>query len=512
MRYRSILVCSTLHCLLGLLALAPLTTEGAFPAESPPPLLREFRGAWIATVANIDWPSSPGLTVQQQQSEMLALLDDAVRLRLNAVVFQVRPACDAIYPSKLEPWSEYLTGAQGQPPEPNYDPLAFAVEEAHRRGLQLHAWFNPYRAGHKTRKSKLADSHVSKRIPEAVVEYGKQLWLDPGNPQSVAHSVNVITDVVKRYDIDGVHFDDYFYPYPITDSDSEDGEQAKPIPFPDDNSWNAYVRETPEADRLTRDDWRRQNVNHLIKKVQEAIKREKSWVLFGVSPFGIWRPGHPEGIAGFDPHDKLYADARLWIREGWVDYFTPQLYWPIRSTGQSYPVLLDWWSDQNPYARHLWPGNYTSRVKVGDGEGWESREVVEQVRLTQAFKAASGNIHFSIKALSKNYDNVADALRAGPYAQPAVIPATPWLDTDASPPATPTTQRSQGQLRISAGDERPVWLWAIQSKSVQGWRTHLLPGEKTTYDLSSEQRGQSIAIRAIDRLGRESEPLVIDAE
>lgn len=224
--------------------------SGVAPLAPPEPM-REFRGAWIATVANIDWPSKPGLPVAQQKAELIALLDRAAQLHFNAIIFQVRPACDAMYASSLEPWSEYLTGTQGQAPEPFYDPLAFAIEEAHKRGLELHAWFNPYRARHLKAKSPVAPNHISQTHPEWVRKYGGQLWLDPGEPGVREHILRVVLDVVNRYDVDGVQFDDYFYPTPEKDADGHE------IDFPDEASWKKYG----EATGLSRDDWRRENVN-----------------------------------------------------------------------------------------------------------------------------------------------------------------------------------------------------------------------------------------------------------
>ena len=270
--------------------------------------MREFRGLWIATVANIDWPSNPGLPSDVQQKQLLAILDKAAALHFNAVILQVRPACDALYPSNYEPCSKYLTGTMGQAPSPAYDPLAFAVTEAHKRGLELHAWFNPFRARHSSGKSPVAPNHISKTHPELVRSYGDMLWLDPGEPAAQDYSLNVIMDVVRRYDIDGVHLDDYFYPYKIKDADGND------VDFPDDVSWAKYQQ---SGGKLKRDDWHRQNVNTFIQHLYQSIKKEKPWVKFGVSPFGIWRPGTPPQIDGYDAYDKLYADFAFVAAE-WV--------------------------------------------------------------------------------------------------------------------------------------------------------------------------------------------------
>jgi len=305
-----------------------------FPASSgePPEVRREFRGVWVATVANIDWPSKKGLAAETQKKELLAILDRAVAMNLNAVVLQVRPMCDALYKSKLEPWSEYLTGTAGK--DPSYDPLAFAVKEAHARGLELHAWFNPYRAHHPSATGPLTDSHIVNKRPDLAKPYGKHRWLNPTNPEVADLTMAVVLDVVKRYDVDGVHMDDYFYPYAEKDADGNN------ISFPDDDTWAAYQK---SGGRLSRSDWRRDAVNRFVERMYREVKKEKKWVKVGISPFGIWRPGHPPGIEGFDQYEGLFADAKKWLNEGWVDYFTPQLYWPIAQEKQSYSKLLAWW-------------------------------------------------------------------------------------------------------------------------------------------------------------------------
>ena len=332
--------------------LLALVAVSCVAADAPPPLAREFRGVWVATVSNIDWPSKPGLPAADQKAELVAILDKAVELRLNAVVFQVRPMADALYESKLEPWSEFLTGESGK--NPGYDPLAFAVTEAHARGLELHAWFNPYRARHPSGKSPPTSDHITKRRPDLAKPYGTHHWMNPTHPEVMDHSLAVILDVVKRYDVDGVHIDDYFYPYKEKDA------AGAIIPFPDDDTWAKYTG------KLTRDDWRRDAVNTFVARMYKDVKAAKAWVKVGNSPFGIWRPGHPTGIAGLDQYQELYADAKLWFNEGWVDYFSPQLYWPIAQEKQSFPKLLGWWVGENTHKRHLWPGLYTSRGVSGN--------------------------------------------------------------------------------------------------------------------------------------------------
>jgi uncharacterized lipoprotein YddW (UPF0748 family) len=406
-----------------LLLIAGCTTPPRPVAGEPPAVPREFRGVWVATVNNIDWPSRPGLPAAQQRAEITALLDRAQALGLNAVIFQVRPATDALYASSLEPWSEYLTGTQGR--DPGYDPLAVWIEEAHRRGLELHAWFNPYRARHHEAKSPLAPNHLSRTQPHLVKKYGDLLWLDPGEPAAAAHTLAVIRDVVRRYDIDGVHLDDYFYPYPVTAPlPPKAPKDAKPqeLDFPDEPSRKKYLA---AGGRLPVPDWRRDNVNRLVEQIHRAVRAEKPWVKFGISPFGLGRPDRrPPGIKGFSQYDKLYADVELWLERGWADYFVPQLYWPLAQQEQSYPVLLDYWLAQNPAGRHVWPGLFTSAIS--DEKKWPLTDIPQQISLTRQRPAATGHVHFSMVALMDNRRDINSRL-APLYATPALVPASPWL-------------------------------------------------------------------------------------
>ncbi|MEM9998580.1 MAG: family 10 glycosylhydrolase, partial [Bacteroidota bacterium] len=401
-----------------ILAACTPTREVAQDTMPPPPrpeVPREFRAAWIATVDNIDWPSRPGLPVVEQQAELRSLLDRLQRLHFNAVILQVRPTADAFYASRYEPWSAYLTGQQGAAPEPYYDPLAFAIEEAHKRGMELHAWFNPYRAYHPTNPGELDTSHIQFTNPDVVKQYGDLLWMDPSEPVVQQRSLDVILDVVERYDVDGVHLDDYFYPYPKDDS------LGNEIPFPDSTSWARAL----EADAtLDQGAWRRQSVDGFVERLYSEVKAAKSHVKVGISPFGIWRPGYPETVRGFDAYARLYADARKWQQEGWVDYLAPQLYWAIDKDGQRYNELLEWWASQNTAGRHLWPGNYTSRLLF---DTWEPSEILEQIRLTRANSVTDGNIHFSAKVLRDTSSAMGPALMEEVYAAPALIPASPWL-------------------------------------------------------------------------------------
>ena len=486
-----------------LLATASMTgasAAGYVPSTAKPPLpSREFRGAWVATVGNIDWPSKAGLTTAQQQGELLALLDRAVQLHLNAIILQVRPGCDAFYRSALEPWSEYLTGVMGRAPTPSYDPLEFAVEQSHARGLELHAWFNPFRARHTKALSPVAATHVSRTHPSWVKPYGSELWLDPGEDAVLDYSRRVILDVVRRYDVDGVHLDDYFYPYPEKDG------RGRVRPFPDWASWNRYLA---RGGKLSREDWRRHNVDRFIQDLYQAIKVEKPIVKFGISPFGIWRPGFPAQIKGFDAYDELFADSRKWLVNGWLDYLAPQLYWSIEPREQSYPALLKWWAEQNSKQRHLWPGDAPGRI----GPNRAASEIVNQVRLTRQQPGAGGNIHWSVSALMQNRGGVADALLKEPYLQPALVPASTWLD--GSPPSKPalSSESTTGGVKLAwtRTGEEAVWLWVLQTKMGEEWHTEVLSNRETTRILKPTSLPGVIAVTAVDRCGNAGTPAVLE--
>ncbi|MBX3111658.1 MAG: family 10 glycosylhydrolase [Fimbriimonadaceae bacterium] len=385
-----------------------------------PEPLREFRGVWVASVANIDWPSRKGLSNAELKAELDNIFTTCDRVHLNAVILQVRPSADALYASRYEPWSAYLSGTQGVAPADGFDPLAYAVKGAHKHGLELHVWLNPYRAKHPNDKGPASKDFIGVTHPEVVKQYGDYLWMDPGEKYVQDHSFNVFMDLVERYDIDGVHIDDYFYPYPVK------GPDGKPVDFPDGPSYAKYLA---TGGRLNKDDWRRKNVDDFIKRVYEGIKKKKRKVKFGISPFGIYRPGVPEGIkSGVDQYAELYADCKKWFREGWCDYMTPQLYWPIKQTAQSFPTLLNWWKGQNVKGRHLWPGQYTSRTNPKEGN-WGAVEVTDQIDITRkTLGKDAGTVHFSMKALMENWNGITDALLAGPYKERAVVPDSPWLD------------------------------------------------------------------------------------
>jgi len=528
----------------GLLALTscaelPVKPVAMLELPSPPMAPREFRAVWVATVANIDWPTKPNLPVEQQQAEIIAILDRAKELNLNAIVLQVRTSADALYDSKLEPWSEYLTGEQGKPPVPYYDPLKMWVDEAHKRGIELHAWFNPYRARHTQAKSPNAKNHISNTVPSVVKPYGGFLWMDPGEAAASDQTLNVILDVVRRYDIDGVHIDDYFYPYPVAvpgtaappaSPDDTPAPRAE-LPFPDDPAWLSYLATGKQGSaKLSRDDWRRENVNVLIEKIYTGIKREKPHVKFGISPFGIGKPAkRPPGIAGFSQYDKLYADAELWLQKGWLDYFTPQLYWAIDQKAQAYSTLLDYWAAENTAGRHLWPGLFTSRIN-DTPKTWQPAELVNQITVTRektkTDAMVTGHVHFSMVALSQNRRGINDALLANHYQMPALVPASPWLDNVA--PSAPLVQGMTSTagaktigLSIRTNVNDGVDKFAVWALYGDAWKFVIEPtatnaANATTMSLpraSADGRNLiRVVVSAIDRVGNESARTAINAD
>lgn len=475
--------------------------------DTPPPAPREFRAAWVATVANIDWPSRPGLSAAAQRAEIIAIVERSRELRLNAIILQVRPAADALYASALEPWSEYLSGAQGG--DPGYDPLAVWIEEAHRRGLELHAWFNPYRARHAEAKSSLVASHLANTHPSAVKRYGNMLWMDPGEEVAVERTLAVIRDVVRRYDVDGIHIDDYFYPYPIPVPGSAPppagaAPAVRPtVEFPDDPAWQRYQG---SGGKLSRADWRRQNVNQLVERMHRSIHEIKPWVRFGISPFGIGRPDRrPPGIEGFSQYDQLYADVELWLERGWLDYLTPQLYWPIQQRAQAFDVLLDYWAKQNTARRHLWPGLFTSAIN-DTPKSWTPEEIVQQIELLRAHPTAGGHALFSMVSLLQNRRGLSAMLQEKIYPQAALVPATPWL-AEGTPhsPALEIIDPTTVIVRPVSGTQATHF--AIWRRRGSEWGFSVQPASEPRIDLTVDLKSgpvQTLVVSAVDRLGQES--------
>lgn len=431
-----------------------------------PPLDREFRGLWVATVNNIDWPSKPGLSADSQRAELVVLLDRAKAAGMNAIIFHARPAADAVYRSPYEPWGAMLTGRQGG--DPGWDPLSVAVEEAHRRGMELHAWINPFRAGDARDSALLASNHVFHERRDLVRTYGVQLWLDPGEPAVHDRSMRAILDIVNRYDVDGIHLDDYFYPYPVSDS-------AKAIlPFPDSATYARY------GNGMTLGDWRRDNVNRFVERLYREVHAAKPAVRVGISPFGIWRPGNPPQVTGLDSYDAIYADSRAWLQRGWVDYFVPQLYWRIEPPQQSFTALLDWWLSQSTSGRPVWPGLATYRV-YSPTNPYPLTEMNDQVAATRA-RGASGLVFYNTTStLARGNGEIASMLRRDFFTDAALPPAAPWLG--GATPAPPTIAVTGATVTITPVGAAPRW-WAIRWRAANVWSTKIAFGAERTVTLA----------------------------
>jgi uncharacterized lipoprotein YddW (UPF0748 family) len=376
---------------------------------------REFRGIWVATVTNIDWPSRPGLSADQQKQELIALLEYHKKNGLNAVVLQVRPAADAFYAKSREPWSKYLMGKQGLAPAAGYDPLEFAIKEAHFRGMELHAWFNPYRATMSANEVVSAD-HMTRKRPEWFFSYAGKKQFDPGIPEVREHIVQVILDVVKGYDIDGIHFDDYFYPYPVAGQRINDAAT-----FAKNNNGFTNIS-----------DWRRNNVDLLIKSLSDSIHFYKKYVKFGISPFGIWKNVYEDAdgseTKGLSNFTELFADSRKWVKEGWVDYINPQIYFSFTRKAAPFGTLVDWWSN-NTYGRHLYIGQAAYLVNQKAEAAWRLPEQIpDQIRYIRDNNRVQGSVFFSSKSFSTIARATGDSLRVNLYRYPALPPQMPWLD------------------------------------------------------------------------------------
>ena len=466
---------------------------------------REFRAAWIATVANINWPSKPGLSTAEQKAEAIQLLDYLKNNNFNAVIFQVRPQADALYKSNFEPWSYFLTGKQNQAPSPYYDPLQFWIEESHKRGMELHAWLNPYRAHHTSSKD-ISNESIVRKYPEMVYRLKEGFyWMDPSKKETQDLTTKVVMDIVNRYDIDGIHFDDYFYPYPSYNGDQD---------FPDEKSYQQYVDNNGS---LTKGDWRRASVNALIERVYKEIKLSKTHVKFGISPFGIWRPGFPPSIKGFDQYEKLYADAKLWLNKGWIDYFTPQLYWPTSKTEQSFPVLLSWWQEENTQQRHLWPGININTDKYGRADNAEINQEIEFGRTL--IPKSNGVVHWNVSMLTKN-PSLTKALNEGPYKYPALVPASKWLDS--IPPQKPTVELKKHGASVELkwkSTDNDVFEYILYTNFDDQWEYQIIPKQEThqainTFKLKDGKKMslKKIMVTTIDRAGNESEQSPIEIE
>jgi uncharacterized lipoprotein YddW (UPF0748 family) len=467
---------------------------------------REFRAVWIATVANIDFPSQRGLTRKQQKAEFRKLLDFHRGNGFNAVVVQVRPAADAFYAKSREPWSYWLTGTQGKPPRPFYDPLAFMIRECRKRNLEFHAWFNPYRAVFDTTQT-VAAGHITKTQPAWFLKYGNQRLFNPGLPAVRNYVTQVILDVARNYDIDAVHFDDYFYPYTLANDTLRDDITFAQHP-------NGFGN---------KDDWRRHNVSLLIQTLHDSLRAVKPWVKFGISPFGVWRNRSADSTgsdtqAGQTTYDNLYADVRLWLREGWVDYVVPQIYFSTRHPKVNYAKLLDWWT-RNSYGRHLYVGQGPYKIARDRDSTWFlPGQTGEQIRLNRTYPQVQGSVFFSSRSLVANPLGVTDTLRDVYYRSPALVPVSEDLAGNAPKPPVRIRVRYRGKktvLRWKSGDAN-VRYFAVYRFGQKKEKTELIATVSATRNGRKQRKrhkyrlqsgpctGCRYVVTALDRTHRES--------
>ena len=512
----------------GSVALAALAFSGVgtqrlslqLPPEPPPDVPREFRAAYATPIWDRgfkDWPSRPGMSPEEQRAELRGMIDHAASIGLNAIVLHVRLAGDALYPTPLAPWSAFLSERSGEAPSPAYDPLKFAIDEAHAHGIQLHAWFNPFRAMLPIFAGKAAPSHVTKKHPEWIRKYGTQTWIDPGDPAARKHVLDVMLDVVRRYDVDGVHIDDYFYPYRESQVVTRrvKGKRVRnrvDIQFPDNSTWARYGKGNFDS----RDDWRRANIDDFVRSLYRGVKAIKPTVLVGISPFGIWRSGVPDGVRGLDAYGEIYADSRKWLAQGWLDYIAPQLYWEVGGYQDRFRALDAWWRRENPNARYIWPALYTSKV-YGGHDAWPLGEIRTQVDAVRESRAGveepSGHVHFRMGALFANDDRLARNLGAS-YQARAIVPGFPWLG--AMPPAAPlvsvVTTDGPAKFAITPGDSVTVRWWLIQTRARDGqWTTALRPAGEGRIDASAfgVNEAAELAVTAISMSGMTSHATVV---
>jgi len=393
---------------------------------------REFRAVWVATVNNIDWPSKPGLSAEQQKKEVIDILNLHSKNGMNAIIMQIRPASDAFYRSELEPWSKYLTGTQGKAPNPFYDPLQFWIEQCHQRHMEFHAWLNPFRVAQNL-TDPLAANHIAFKHPEWIVNYGDKLYFDPGLPQACDFVVKVVIDIVTRYDVDAIHFDDYFYPYPLKED------------FPDENSFARYNRGFFAVQKA---DWRRDNVDLLIKRLSENIKKTKPWVKFGISPFGVWRNKADdnegsETTAGTTNYDHLYADILKWQKNGWIDYCLPQLYWQIGHPSVDFLTLSKWWA-AHAYGKAMYIGQSVYKLEANSTipEWKDPDQLVKQIKVIREIPQLGGSAFYSSVHFKRDLFGFDQTLRDKLYKFPALVPQMPWIDKKA--PESPTHFKKRG--------------------------------------------------------------------
>ena len=474
----------------------------------------EFRAVWVATVANIDWPSKPGLTTEQQQKEIIDILNLHQQLGMNTIILQTRPAADAFYLSELEPWSRYLTGTPGKAPEPFYDPLQFWIEECHKRGMELHAWLNPFRVALNA-SDPLAGNHIAFQHPEWILKYGNSLYFDPGLPQTREFIVGVVKDIVARYDVEAIHFDDYFYPYPLAEE------------FPDTISFALNNRGFFCENKA---DWRRENVDIIVQMLNDTIKSVKPWVKLGISPFGVWRnkaddPLGSDTRAGATNYDHLYANIIKWQEKGWIDYCLPQLYWQIGHPLVDFELLANWWkSHTHGRAMYIGHGVYKSDPASTTKEWTLPGELPKQIQTLRKIQEIGGSAFYSSKHFTRDLMGFQDSLKNNFYKKPALVPPMPWIDD--TPPNPVSKIKKSGKKvkwKIPTSENEMdraarFLIYFTEKGSELNTETpdsfiELLEGNKYKFErINKKRKKYEIRISVLDRLNNESalsKPVVI---
>jgi len=466
---------------------------------------REFRGAWFPTVTNTTWKN---MSVSEIKADIINYLDLFKNLNINAVIFQVRPQADAMFISVIEPWSRFLRGEQGVAPDPLFDPAEFITEECHKRGMEMHAWFNPYRVT-SNKNEVLSKNHLYFKRPDLFVSYGNQLYFNPGEPEAREHTIRVIADFVSRYDIDAVHFDDYFYPYKVPYSD-----------YPDEETFRKY-HEKDGFSIFSKDDWRRNNINILIRELDSTIKEIKPWVKFGISPFGVWRnkdsdPAGSETYSLQTNYDDLYADILLWLKKGWIDYVAPQIYCEIGHKRADYLPLIKWWTKNN-YGVNLYIGqNIKKQISIKNSNGDTVNQLYRKMALVRENHCIGGNIWWNGLSFPECKE-LMDSLKMNYQKYPSFVPLYKSIDSVPPEPLSELTfKRGVLQWR-HAGDKDPmqqphfycIYKFKTGEETDLEDPSHILAITGKTELYAGKERKVKYLVTVLDRLQNESLPLMI---
>ncbi|MGB5822240.1 MAG: family 10 glycosylhydrolase [Saonia sp.] len=489
-----------------------LTSCGVFKSSVPQPKI-EFRGVWIATVVNIDWPTNRFDAVEKQKADYLKILDFYEDLNFNAVIVQIRTAGDAFYPSECAPWSRFLTGTEGNAPNPYYDPLEWMIAQAHKRGMEFHAWLNPYRATFDEKTEVLNETHDYRQHPDWMVKYGKKYYYNPGLPEVRRHLVGIMDEVVSQYDVDAIHFDDYFYPYKIKDAIFNDSL--------------AFV--THALPQQSLDDWRRANVDSLVQNVHKTIKANKPWVQFGISPFGVWKnkstdPKGSDTQAGQTTYEDLYADPINWMENGWIDYVVPQVYWSMDLPVASHRKIVDWWAN-NSTNTNLYIGNGAYKIRNNSDRAWKKKkELPNQLLLARNTEPVHGNVFFSAKSLQRKNKAVVKYLKRKYYRNIALPPPSPLGESQFSEKVVMAGIKENAQGfefnidPLSSGNMRYALIYTaknaekLSTESSKQLTLKIPIAEDHSFKvLKNNLKGKKhVALTFINKFGRESEPIIVN--